>query len=393
MLESLNPIWVASADDVSEVADACSAAGRFSLDTEADSLHSYFHKVCLLQVTAGDRHFLLDPLMLSREVLHPLLEVMADPAVPVLMHGADYDVRVLDRDLGGRLAGLEDTQIMAQLLGEPRTGLAALLERDVGVTLDKRYQRADWGQRPLPPQLLAYAAADTAFLETLAGRLRPRLEALGRWSWAEEEFARLEAVRFVPPEADPLAFERLRGARGLKGTARDRVFTLHRWREERAQELDVPPFRVMANGPLVAVAEEPPDDTSGLARVDGLGPRFVRRWGREVLRQLSRPQAAPPRARRTGGGRRRSSSRRGSNACSRRAMRWPGSWASIAGWCARGRWRRWSRPASRGRRRPGIWSAADWWDGGWSRSVRRSWQRSMPRALARDARRRLRARS
>ncbi len=302
MLERLNPVWIAHSEGVGQVVDACAAAGRFALDTEADSLHSYFHKVCLVQVSAGDRHFLLDPLELDREALGPLLELLADPAVPVLMHGADYDVRVLDRDLGARIGGLQDTQIMAQLLGEARTGLAALLERDVGVELDKRYQRADWGQRPLPPQLLAYAAADTAFLEALVGRLRPRLEALGRWGWAEEEFARLEAVRFVPPEPDPLAFERLRGARALKGPARDRLFALYDWRERRAQQLDVPPFRIMPNGPLVAVAAKPPKDAAEVAKVDGLGPRFVRRWGREVLEQLAQPGEAPPRVRRRGNG-------------------------------------------------------------------------------------------
>ncbi len=300
---TLRPRWIDTPDGVREVAEAVRRAGRMALDTEADSLHSYFHKTCLIQVTAAGRHFLVDPLALDRNDLAPLVEVVADPGIPTLMHGADYDVRVLDRDLGARIRGLEDTQIMAQLLGEPRTGLAALLEKELGVRLDKRHQRADWGRRPLPAGMLAYAAADTAHLEALNGRLRRRLERLGRWAWAEEEFRRLEAVRYERPEPDPLAFERIKGVRRLRGPARDRAHALWAWRDREARRLDVPPFKILGNRQLPALAEEPPRDLDGLAGVEGLGPRFVRRWGSAVLSVLEQPEPAPARVR--GGGPRR----------------------------------------------------------------------------------------
>ena len=291
------PRWIETREGVEAVARTVREAGRLALDTEADSLHSYFHKTCLVQVTAAGRHFLLDPLVLGREGLGPLLEVLADPSIPTLMHGADYDVRVLDRDFGARIRGLEDTQIMAQLLGEPRTGLAALLEKELGVRLDKRHQRADWSRRPLPRAMMAYAAADTAHLEALNRRLRRRLEALGRWSWAEEEFRRLETVRYEAPRPDPLAFERVKGVRRLSGAARDRAFTLWSWREEEARRRDVPPFKILGNRQLLALAEDPPDDLAGLTAVDGLGERFVSRWGRTVLGLLRSPRPAPPPAR------------------------------------------------------------------------------------------------
>jgi len=301
VLTRLRPAWVATAAGVKEVADACRAAGRFALDTEADSLHSYFHKVCLIQVSAGDRHFLIDPLALGRDGLGPLLEVVADPHIPVLMHGADYDVRVLDRDYGARIRGLEDTQIMAHLLGEPRTGLAVLLENELGISQDKKYQRADWGRRPIPDEMLAYAAVDTAFLEPLNARLRARLEALGRWSWAVEEFRRLENVRFAANEKDPLAFERVKGVRALGGVARDRAYTLFEWRDEAARRLNIPPFKVLGNRQLLDLAADPPPDLGELAKRPGLGPRFVRRWGREVAARLARPARAPARRRREPG--------------------------------------------------------------------------------------------
>jgi ribonuclease D len=293
-----DPSWVDTTAGVREVAAACAEAGRFALDTEADSLHSYFHKVCLIQVTAGKRSFLIDPLALENDGLRPLWKVAAKPSVAVVMHGADYDVRVLDRDFEVRIRGLEDTQIMAQLLGEPKTGLATMLEQEFGVTLDKRHQRADWGRRPLDARLLAYAASDTLHLIGLAERLRRRLEKLGRWTWAVEEFRALERVRYSEPEPDPFAFERIKGARALKDQARDRLHALFQWRDSAARRRDLPPFKVLGNRQLLALAVGPPEDLEGMAKVPGLGPRFTRRSGKEVLRRLRKPGRAPNRARR-----------------------------------------------------------------------------------------------
>jgi ribonuclease D len=209
------------------------------------------------------------------------------------MHGSDYDIRVLDRDYETRVRGLVDTQIMAQLLGEPKTGLAALLEKEEGVVLNKKHQRADWGRRPLTRSQVAYAAADTAYLESLAVRLRDRLEGLGRWPWAVEDFRRLEKVRHRQVEPDPLAFERVKGVRSLRGRDRDRAHTLFEWRETEARRLDLPPFKVLGNKTLLILAEDAPRRRSDLAKVDGIGPRFVRRWGDRVLALIERPAEAP----------------------------------------------------------------------------------------------------
>jgi ribonuclease D len=295
MSNELRPIWIDTPIGVRETAERCVRAGCFALDTEADSMHSYFHKVCLIQVTAADRHIVIDPLALEPEDLEPLWKVVGNASLPVLMHGADYDVRILDRDYGIRVAGLEDTQIMAQLLGEEKTGLAALLEKELGVHLDKKYQRADWGRRPLKSELRSYAASDTAYLGDLVDRLRGRLEEIGRWSWAVEEFRKLEGVRHAANETDQTAFERIKGARALRGAHRDRLFTLHRWRDRQARSLDVPPFKILGNQQLMTMATEPPEDLDELNEVQGVGPRAVRRWGRELLHHLRRPKSAPER--------------------------------------------------------------------------------------------------
>jgi ribonuclease D len=285
-------------DEPSGVVGVCAraaSAGVVALDTESDSLHSYYHKLCLIQVSFAGEHAVIDPLSLGRETLRPFVELLADPGVEKVLHGADYDLRVLHRDLDARVVRLHDTQLAAQLLGEGQTGLAALVEREAGVTLDKRHQRADWGGRPLPPELLAYAAGDTAYLELLRGRLAERLVALGRLAWWEEECLALEAVRWEPPPPDPLAFERIKGARRLVGEARDRLAALHAWREGEAAAHDVPPFKILRAETLLVLAEKPPADLGALALVPGVGKTTVRRHGREILRVLTQPPAAPTR--------------------------------------------------------------------------------------------------
>ena len=297
MSEDLKPLWIDTHEGVQEAAGRCTAASWIALDTEADSMHSYFHKVCLIQISANGHHMVIDPLAVEPDDLQPLWDVVGDPGVPVLMHGADYDIRILDRDYGAQVGGLQDSQIMAQLLGEEKTGLAALLEKELGVMLDKKYQRADWGRRPLEAAQLAYAAADTAYLCQLVDRLGARLEKLERWAWAEEEFRKLEMVRHTPVEADPLAFERIKGARSLRGAARDRLFSLYDWRDRQARSRDIPPFKILGNKALMAMAESVPSDLDELSDIEGVGPRAVRRWGRSLLKVIGRPRRAPERVR------------------------------------------------------------------------------------------------
>lgn len=286
--------WINTEPELDDLARRCLEVGRMALDTEADSLHSYYHKTCLIQVSVEQHTALIDPLALRREGMESLFRVLADPEVQVLMHGSDYDMRVLDRDFGAHVSGLIDTQEMALILGEEKTGLAALLEKEFGIVLKKKYQRADWGQRPLSDEMLAYAASDTMHLEALVTRLRKRLEDMGRWNWALEEFHRLEQVRYCEREADPCSFERVKGGSNLRGPARDRLFTLYQWREKRAQSRDVPPFKVLGNRALVELAELEDDPTPDvLESVTGVGPRLARRFGRELGALIREPSRAP----------------------------------------------------------------------------------------------------
>ena len=292
---AFRPTFVADEGGVRRACERATAARSVALDTESDSLHSYYHKLCLIQLSVDGEHWVLDPLALGREALRPLVDVLEDAGVEKILHGADYDLRVLNRDLGARTVSVVDTQLAAQLLGEAQTGLAALVEREAGITLDKKYQRADWGQRPLAPELLAYAVGDTAFLARLRETLAGKLAGLGRLAWWREECLLLAEVRWQAPEPDPLAFERVKGSGKLAGEARDRLAALYAWREQTAAGQDAPPFKVLRAETLLALAQAPPADLEALGANPGVGRGNARRFGQEILRTLSHPPEAPPR--------------------------------------------------------------------------------------------------
>ncbi len=293
----LQPLWIEQVDDVLALSARARSTGVMAVDTEADSFHSYHHKLCLVQVSSQGVHALLDPFRLGVRGLAPLVEVLQDRSCQKVLHGADYDLRTLDRDLGARVFGLADTQVAAQLLGERHTGLAHLVEKELDVQLNKDLQRADWSVRPLSAAHRAYAAADTAYLEALLERLRVRLRVLGRLSWWEEECRALEEVRWEPPRDDAFAFERIKGAKTCKGKARDRLAALHQWREEVASVADVAPFKVMGADAMLRLAREVPADLATLARVPGVGRATVRKYGAVLLELLRQPPPAPERQR------------------------------------------------------------------------------------------------
>lgn len=280
-------LWVDSAARLQQVCKDARAAGVVAVDSEADSFHSYYPKVCLVQLSFSGRHAVVDTLKLSPQELAPLGELLADGQTLKVLHGADYDLRMLQKDFGFHLRNLADTQAAAQVLGEPQTSLAALVKKELGFELDKSQQRADWAVRPLSSEMLRYAVDDTRYLEALLTRLKARLEALGRLEWWEEECQALEQVAYQPPDPDPWAFLRIKGARALSAEALGRLKVLWEWRESVAQALDVAPFRVLPSDLLLRLALNPPSDFSELVQTPGMPPRVARRWGAAILQVLA----------------------------------------------------------------------------------------------------------
>ena len=274
-----------------EVADA----REIALDTEGASFHRFVDRVYLLQVTArrpGGQEVsaVIDPL--AAGTLPALAALVADPAVEIVFHDADYDLRLLHQDYGWTPTRLFDTRIAAQLLGIKAFGLAALLEREFGLKLDKKHQRADWSMRPLTDDMLDYASHDTRWLLGLRDRLRAQLGKAGRLGWAEEEFARLEGTRWA--DEDPSqGFLKLKGARDLNRRELALLRELVQWRDGIARDLDRATFRVAGNEVLLEIARRAPRTRDELAAIKGVPRGSLEQRGAEMLEAVKRGLAVP----------------------------------------------------------------------------------------------------
>lgn len=244
--------YIDSPEGLESLCRKISAAGRVAVDTEADSLHSYFEKVCLIQLTAKGENFILDPL--AGLELTGFFELLAGN--DLILHGADYDLRMLASGFDFRPRGeVFDTGIAARLLGYQKLGLAALAEELLGVTLSKGGQKFNWSRRPLPEEKIVYAVNDTRYLEPLADILLGQLRKLGREEWAAESCRALVRETGRPrPARDPDRVWRIKGLKDLSREELALVRALWHWREEEARRADIPPFKVLGNQPLVALA-------------------------------------------------------------------------------------------------------------------------------------------
>jgi len=261
-----------------------------AVDLEADSLHHYQEKVCLIQISIPAESVIIDPLALVD--LSPLAPVMADKAIRKVFHGADYDIRSLHRDFGIEVHNLFDTMIACQLLGEKEVGLAAVLFKRFGVELDKRYQKADWSRRPLSGEMIEYAVRDTSLLIELHGQLKDELQVKERLTWVEEESELLTGVRANSREAAPL-FLRFKGAARMDQRTLAVLEELLRFRDGIARALDLPPFKVLGTDTVRLLAEKMPRRPVDLEGITGLSPKLCKRYGHEILEATARGAALP----------------------------------------------------------------------------------------------------
>lgn len=286
------PLWIRTPEALEMLARELEGAGALAIDTEADSLHHYPGKLCLVQVAdARGRGHLVDPLALRD--LSPLGPVLADPGTLKVLHAADNDLAYLKRLYGVTVVSLFDTAVAARFLGAPALGLEGLLTQYLGVTAVKSRQKDDWSRRPLTAAQEAYALDDVLHLIPLRERLLDALHAIGRAQWVEEECAGLAALVVPDKPVDPDAYMKLKGARELDARGLAVLRELHAAREILALRLDRPPFMIVGNESLVALAARRPLDAEGILAVPGCTPPVVRRAGPAILDAIARGLALP----------------------------------------------------------------------------------------------------
>lgn len=249
--ESEGYVYVRERAAMERLIHGIDAAERVALDTEADSLHNYFEKVCLVQLSFAGQHYLVDPL--CGLDLNGLSKALADK--PLILHGGDYDLRMMRASMDFRpRREAFDTMIAAQLLGFEQIGLAALIERYFAITIGKAGQKSDWSRRPLSESQLRYAINDTRFLEELADRMHRELSARGRVEWHRESCRAMVDSTGRDHARDPENAWRIKGAGRLTRRQLAYLRELWRWRDQHARGANLPAFRVLGNPEILDLA-------------------------------------------------------------------------------------------------------------------------------------------
>jgi ribonuclease D len=283
------PVWIDTSAGLQKLANELACWTRIAVDTESNSLHAFREQLCLIQFSTLRTDYLVDPLAL--EDLAPLHPVFANTGIEMVFHAAEYDLLCLKRDFGITVANLFDTMQAARILGYERVGLDSILEEKLGIKLEKKYQKADWGERPLSREMLNYARLDTHHLLDLRDCLQTELQTHGRWELAQEEFVRL-ALGNGNGKAEIPAWQHVKGAQKFSDRQLTILQELCVWREKRAKHMDRPPFKVIDNKRLVAITQTLPKTYDDLA-VLGLTARQIHIYGNEILQAVGRGKRTP----------------------------------------------------------------------------------------------------
>lgn len=288
------PGLIANPYSLQTLVERLAAEKILAVDTESNSLYAYRERVCLIQFSTSAGDFLVDPLALPE--LDSLAPLFADPDIEKVFHAAEYDLICLRRDFGFSFNNLFDTMWAARLLGRGAVGLSAILEEQFGVRVDKRYQRANWGKRPLPRELSQYARQDTHYLIPLRDMLKAELQKKNLWDLAEEDFRRMTRIngRSFEVQNAQACWQRISGMRDLGPRQLAVLRKLCELRDQKARQADQPLFKIISDQSLLAIAEACPSDLESMQKLDRLSKRQVERMGRDLLQAVQDGLAAGP---------------------------------------------------------------------------------------------------
>ncbi len=261
-----------------------------AFDLEADSMFHFKEKICLIQVATASSSYIIDPLTIPD--LSPLSQILSDPDITKIFHGADYDVRSLYRDYQIAIHNLFDTELASRFLGNAETGLNTVLQNRFGITLEKKYQKKDWSQRPLPEPMIAYAAKDAQYLIPLYKIQKKELTEKGRLDWVAEECRDLTLVRSGPLSVRPL-FTKIKGAGHFERRSLAVLESLLEFRLDMAEAKDRPLFKIIGNTSLTKIALARPATMEHLIKTNALSPKQLNMYGNPILRHIKKALALP----------------------------------------------------------------------------------------------------
>lgn len=257
---------------------------KIAFDLEADSMYHFKERVCLLQIASKKTSAVIDPLQIKD--LSLLKPIFANQNIKKISHGSDYDVRSLYRDFGIEINNLFDTQIACKFLGIKKISLEAVLRKKFNVKLDKKYQKKDWSKRPLPVEMIEYAAKDAIYLVPLAKILEDELKKKGRLSWVYEECAYLSKVRANPTNNKPL-HSTFKGAGQLDGKALAILEALLQLRLKIAKNKDKPLFKIFSNNSLIKIATMAPVELWHLKQIKVLSNKQINMHGVALIETIA----------------------------------------------------------------------------------------------------------
>jgi ribonuclease D len=286
------PLWIDRSAVLLEIASVLSRYPTLAVDTESNSLYVYREQVCLLQISTPENDYLIDTLALSD--LSPLAPLFANPKIEKIFHASEYDVICLKRDFGFEFKNIFDTMIAARILGEQAIGLASLLKSRMELDLDKKYQRANWGIRPLPPPMLEYACQDTRYLFELRSILDRELKQKNLRDLAREDFELACAVTAHNSSDQPKNCWKVAGANSISPEEAAILKELCDFREREASSQNVPPFKVMTNEVLVKLCRIHPSSLAELNGIKGLNERMIRKYGASIIKAIQIGESAAP---------------------------------------------------------------------------------------------------
>jgi ribonuclease D len=282
------PVWVEEPKALDRLARTLAGQPCLAVDTESNSLHAYREQVCLIQFSIPGTDYLVDPLVLHN--LSPLAPLFSEPRIEKVFHAVEYDLICLKRDFGITFANIFDTMQAARILGYKQVGLDSMLAEKLGIALNKRFQKADWAERPLSQEMLNYARLDTHHLLDLRDSLQAELQERGRWDLAHEEFARLAMGNdIIKPEIP--SWTRVKGTQHFTLRQLTILHELCLWREVQAEKMGRPVFKVIDDKRLTAITLTTPKTKKELEDL-GLTSRQIYVFGDDILQAIWRGRKA-----------------------------------------------------------------------------------------------------